>query len=86
MISAFYAQCCQGLRRLAERLLRRSPIQRHLSGVITGELVDSDLKGSHHQLIFQVPASTCRASAGSAAKRLLEENSGDSGIMCDAPV
>jgi len=50
----------QCARRLAERLLQRteellrSPIQKHLSGVITGELLDSDLKGAHHDLIYKV--------------------------------
>lgn len=32
----------------------RPHIQKYLVGVITGELVDTELKGSHHDIIFKV--------------------------------
>lgn len=46
--------------RLAERLLHRTEevlrpyLQKYLVGVITGELADTELKGSHHDVIFKV--------------------------------
>lgn len=46
--------------RVAERLLHRTEevlrpyLQQYLVGVITGELMDTELKGSHHEVIFKV--------------------------------
>lgn len=65
-------------RRLAKRLLQRteellrSPIQKHLSGVITGELLDSDLKGAHHDLIYKVLKNNADVTAALATSSPLQ--------------